>query len=303
LGTKKDGLNPIQQRLAENNASQCGYCTPGFVMSMYSLLKRDHKPTKEQIEKSFDGNICRCTGYRAILDSMKSFAKDERPINDIEDLLVNTKCIKDSAACCKAAAASSSNNCEIKRGDREFWHSPTNLADLVATVKQVNQQQQQQSSQLVRVKFVSGNTSSGVYKQLIADRNNNVDVIEHFISVKNVQELHKIEKSAQALTIGAVVTLTDMVEAFESTAKSDASNFGHLAESARALQRVGSGHVRNVATWSGNLALKRANVEFPSDVFVVLESAGAVLNVFQFAAQFTDGLSLKCYIYTKIILK
>lgn len=266
-------------------------------MSMYSLLKRDHKPTKEQIEKSFDGNICRCTGYRAILDSMKSFAKDERPINDIEDLLVNTKCIKDSAACCKAAASSSSsNNCEIKRGDKEFWHSPTNLADLVATVKQVNQQQQ--SSQLVRVKFVSGNTSSGVYKQqqqqqVDGDRNNNIDVIEHFISVKNVQELHKIEKSAQALTIGAVVTLTDMVEAFESTAKSDASNFGHLAESARALQRVGSGHVRNVATWSGNLALKRANVEFPSDVFVVLESAGAVLNVFQFAAQFTDGLSLK----------
>ncbi|ESO84053.1 hypothetical protein LOTGIDRAFT_97578, partial [Lottia gigantea] len=74
LGNTDNVAHPIQTRIAEHNGSQCGYCTPGMVMNMYGLLHQNPQPNKEFIENNFDGNICRCTGYRPILDAMKSFA-------------------------------------------------------------------------------------------------------------------------------------------------------------------------------------------------------------------------------------
>lgn len=62
MGNQLIGFNPIQKRLAEYNGSQCGWCSSGMVMNMYSLLQKNSKPTKAEIEASFDGNICRCTG-------------------------------------------------------------------------------------------------------------------------------------------------------------------------------------------------------------------------------------------------
>lgn len=62
VGSKSKGFNEIQKRLADNNGSQCGWCTTGMVMNMYSLLLEDPKPSMDKIEGHFDGNICRCTG-------------------------------------------------------------------------------------------------------------------------------------------------------------------------------------------------------------------------------------------------
>ncbi len=84
IGSLRDGLDPVQYRIAANNGSQCGFCTPGFVMNMYSFLQNKPQdkpqdkpwPTQQEIENLFDGNLCRCTGYRAILHGMKTFASD-----------------------------------------------------------------------------------------------------------------------------------------------------------------------------------------------------------------------------------
>ena len=62
IGSKQNGFSDIQKRIADYNGSQCGWCTPGMVMNMYSLLLNNPKPSKQLIENSFDGNICRCTG-------------------------------------------------------------------------------------------------------------------------------------------------------------------------------------------------------------------------------------------------
>ncbi|PWA82587.1 xanthine dehydrogenase [Artemisia annua] len=76
IGNRKFGLHPVQESLASRHGSQCGFCTPGFIMSMYALLRSSKTPpTEEQIEESLAGNLCRCTGYRPILDAFRVFAK------------------------------------------------------------------------------------------------------------------------------------------------------------------------------------------------------------------------------------
>lgn len=70
--TKKP--HPTQERIAKGNGSQCGFCTPGIVMSLYALLRNDPDPSEHEVEEAFDGNLCRCTGYRPILDAAQTFS-------------------------------------------------------------------------------------------------------------------------------------------------------------------------------------------------------------------------------------
>jgi len=74
---QKGGLHPVQQRIADFHGSQCGYCTPGIVMSMYTLLQNNAKPTLDDVEEAWDGNLCRCTGYRPLLDAARTFCTDK----------------------------------------------------------------------------------------------------------------------------------------------------------------------------------------------------------------------------------
>lgn len=67
--------HPAQERIAMGSGSQCGFCTPGIVMSLYALLRNDTDPTELEVEEAFDGNLCRCTGYRPILDAAQTFSK------------------------------------------------------------------------------------------------------------------------------------------------------------------------------------------------------------------------------------
>ncbi|OAG05168.1 xanthine dehydrogenase [Paraphaeosphaeria sporulosa] len=66
--------HPAQERIAKGNGSQCGFCTPGIVMSLYALLRNNEAPSEHEVEEAFDGNLCRCTGYRPILDAAQSFS-------------------------------------------------------------------------------------------------------------------------------------------------------------------------------------------------------------------------------------
>ena len=66
--------HPAQERIAQSSGSQCGFCTPGIVMSLYALLRNHESPSALHIEEAFDGNLCRCTGYRPILDAAQTFS-------------------------------------------------------------------------------------------------------------------------------------------------------------------------------------------------------------------------------------
>jgi carbon-monoxide dehydrogenase small subunit len=65
-----DKLHPVQQAFIDTGAVQCGYCTPGYIISVKALLDRTTKPTAEEIEEAVSGNICRCTGYNKIVDAI-----------------------------------------------------------------------------------------------------------------------------------------------------------------------------------------------------------------------------------------
>ena len=74
-GLATDGqLDPVQEAFWNEHALQCGFCTPGMIMSTKELLKRNAKPTEEQIRHGLDGNLCRCTGYQHIVNAVKAAA-------------------------------------------------------------------------------------------------------------------------------------------------------------------------------------------------------------------------------------
>nr|CAD7392474.1 unnamed protein product [Timema cristinae] len=76
IGSTRTRLHAVQKRIVESHGSQCGFCTPGIVMSMYTLLRNTGRPTLEDLDTALQGNLCRCTGYRPILEGFRVFTED-----------------------------------------------------------------------------------------------------------------------------------------------------------------------------------------------------------------------------------
>ena len=73
--TPLEGLHPLQEAFLENLATQCGYCTPGMIVTAKALLDRNPNPSREEIVNSLTGNICRCTGYEPIIKAVQDAAQ------------------------------------------------------------------------------------------------------------------------------------------------------------------------------------------------------------------------------------
>ena len=75
-GLQQNGvMHPVQQAFRESHSFQCGFCTPGFVMSTVALLAENSSPTEQEIRKGLSGNICRCTGYQSIVEGVQRAAE------------------------------------------------------------------------------------------------------------------------------------------------------------------------------------------------------------------------------------
>ncbi len=77
IADRKTGeMNPIQKSFLNHGAVQCGYCTPGMVMSSYALLTTNPNPTRQEVRRALSGNLCRCTGYILILEAVQACAAE-----------------------------------------------------------------------------------------------------------------------------------------------------------------------------------------------------------------------------------
>lgn len=80
LASDKDNLHPLQQSFWEAHGLQCGYCTPGILMTMIPFLKQNPNPTEDEIRHALSGNLCRCTGYQHVVDAVRLASEKMREV-------------------------------------------------------------------------------------------------------------------------------------------------------------------------------------------------------------------------------
>jgi xanthine dehydrogenase/oxidase len=262
LGSLTRGLDPVQAAIADNNGSQCGFCTPGFVMSLHSLLAADPKPPAQRIEDSFDGHLCRCTGYRPILHAARTFARDQPAgTTTLDWLSVETPRQTERGVVLPAGLRSTPPTAAAyARGDVR-WLRPTTLA-------QAQTLAQEYRGQGLRVRLVVGNTTSGLALGPAPDV---------YIDVERLPELTGITREDGILRIGAATTLGQLIEFLAGV------RAPRLAELRAALTRIASVQVRNAGSLAGNIVLARDCAEtaapFPSDAFTALLAMDATVEV------------------------
>ncbi|CAL8082604.1 unnamed protein product [Orchesella dallaii] len=264
LGNQKTGYNAVQQRLVKFGGTQCGFCSSGMVMNMNSLLESNPTSKMKEIENSFDGNICRCTGYRPILDAFKSFASDcpeelKRKCGDIEELSCST-CPSRTAQCLETIPTSLK---AFSFKDNRIWVKASSLNEAFQTEERFKQAG-------LKYRVVAGNTGTGVFK-------NDTDNVQAFLEITSIPEMQRITVGSTEIILGGSVTLVKGIETLKRAGA--LTGFQYTAGIAKHWGRIANTPIRNVATIAGNLMLKNQHEDFPSDVFITLEAVGAELSI------------------------
>ena len=285
-------LHPVPERFAARNAVQCGFCTPGMVMSVYSSLKctGGTNNNMREMEQCLDGNICRCTGYRPILDCSKSFAADtsvppvvlsfkpQVAVSEAQDLGLATgpydaKLFDPPMPVFlnKHVAQTLCFSRDLDSGLRSEWMRPVALNEVLLLLKSK-----------VGARLVAGATASGVYADLSPFKQNVV------IDISRVTELCSVRFDAEVLTIGGSVTLTELISAVQGhfsqlvSAVSNPQSFHNVIIDA--LGRIAGTAIRNRATVGGNLAITQSR-GFASDLATLLVGMDADVSIASPAGQ------------------
>ena len=262
--------HPVQERIAKGNGSQCGFCTPGIVMSLYALLRNQSEPTEHDIEEAFDGNLCRCTGYRPILDAAQSFN-------------VNNACGKAKSnggsgccmekngdgGCCKSNGAADDQdpakkftppNFKVYEPDTELIFPPSlhkyDFKPLAFGNKRKKWYRPVTLQQLLEIKnaypsakIIGGSTETQIEIKFKA--------LQYTVSVfvGDIPELRQYEFKEDHVEIGGNVVLTDL----EKIAKLAIEHYGParaqpFAAILKQIRYFAGRQIRNVGTPAGNLA-------------------------------------------------
>ncbi|MDX0978034.1 xanthine dehydrogenase small subunit [Sinorhizobium medicae] len=211
-------LHPVQQAMVDTHASQCGFCTPGFVMSLYGLWMANAKPSIQQIEKALQGNLCRCTGYAAIIRAAEAIASvgelgKDPLIVEREQITRQLKALQDG------------RRVEIG-GEDERVVLPASLDDFAA-VLQANP----------KATIVAGSTDVGLW---VTKFMRNIAPVVH---LSHLEELRRISVGVDGITLAAGVSYT---EAYPAIVR-------HFPQLRELWDRIGGEQVRNMGTVGGNI--------------------------------------------------
>jgi xanthine dehydrogenase/oxidase len=278
IGSTKQKVDPVQYAIAAYNGSQCGYCTPGFVMNMFTMLRSQPKPTQREVEDNFDGHICRCTGFRPILQAMKSFARDYEEHNTY---YTNHPCVpadgvkeadeESKAIFPEALLAQAKNPQPLHFSGRGYeWFRPLTLAE-------VHSLKEHYDDGTGNFKLVVGNTSIGIYKIDVSNPHVLVDV-------SAIPEMLGFSQDGEGFRVGAANTLQELIEYLNETIERlDSAKTRGLVALRRHVLDVANLQVRNVGSIAGNIMMTRAQAEtdspFPSDIYMVFTTLGATVTV------------------------
>ncbi len=221
-------LHPVQQEMIACHGSQCGFCTPGIVMSLVNLVQKNEAPSRLQITDSLSGNLCRCTGYKPIIESAQKACehKGRLKLADSADLPL----LKEIA---RAKTPTVTLDGEIlvqpvlrTRKGNEFV-SPATVAEVADYLIKHPQ-----------TTLLAGSTEIGlqVNKQFTRP--------EHIMYLGNVAELRRVVDQAKSWRIGAMVSLETVLDLVQ----------GAYPDFAEVLRRFGSPPIRSTATLAGNIA-------------------------------------------------
>jgi len=209
-------LHPVQQAMVDHHASQCGFCTPGFVMSLFGLYLRSAAPAREEVLETLSGNLCRCTGYRPIVEAGLRMGEYPAPLHWNRDA---------------PSLASRRKALLALRRDQ-----PLRLPGFVAprTIDELATELESTPEALT----LAGGTDVGLWvTRQLRD-------LPPIVYIGAVSELRNIRRDGGVLEIGAGVSLTDGWRAL----------VAEMPELAEMAQRFGSPPVRNSGTLCGNLA-------------------------------------------------
>ena len=217
LASPEDGLHPVQRALVDAHASQCGFCTPGFVMSLFTLYQSGVRADRATVNDWLAGNLCRCTGYRPIADAALACCKGGADAAREE-----------RAAGAAGLLAGLSDDADLFAGnDHTFFAAPATEDALAALC-----------ARYPDATIVGGATDVGLWitKQL--------RTLPRIVHTGRVASLHEVRETDGAIEIGAAATYSE----------AEAALRGIDPDVGEMLRRLGSKQVRSTGTVGGNVA-------------------------------------------------
>lgn len=210
-------LHPVQEAMVRTHGSQCGFCTPGIVMSLYALWMQRPDPTPDEIETALQGNLCRCTGYAPILRAAQSIEADparDRLVQERDEVLAKLVDLRDES---RVDIATGSGRVIL----------PANVDDLARVLKDMPE-----------ATIVAGATDVGLWVTKF------MKPISPVVYIGHLQALREVEVATDRINIGAGVSYTE----FEGVLQA------HFPQAAAFWARIGGWQVRNMGTIGGNIA-------------------------------------------------